>query len=190
MDTLTIASFDIGKHNFAFCIERVDMNHRGATFKDVCLNGTITHLVKTDLIPSEKNVDPASTFFTFMDKNKTLWDGCNIFVIEQQIKANYYALRLSYYLEAYLKLNYANFKMVSTFSSRSKTKLFEKHFMVSECGSKLARKKLCIQQAKQILMDRGDHKHLAMVNNEPKQDDLCDVICQLQAYKWSKMVKR
>jgi hypothetical protein len=177
----TIASFDIGKHNFAFCVEVVRVGCGLRTFEEVCLDGTITHLELANLI-HKKSHDPATEVFRFMDSHKTIWDHCNIFVVEQQVKLNQYAMRICHYVEAYLKLNYADFKSTIIFPARHKTEVFATTTM-----SKYQRKKLCTVKAKEILMARGDLKHLQRIKAGTKQDDLSDVICQLQAYKWLKL---
>ncbi len=46
------------------------------------------------------------------------------------------------------------------------------------------RKKSCIIKALEILEQRHDTDTIWKLERSQKKDDMCDVICQLQAYKW------
>jgi hypothetical protein len=49
---------------------------------------------------------------------------------------------------------------------------------------KPARKKWSVEKGVEILCSRGDTDGVALIESRGKKDDLCDVICQLQAYKY------
>ena len=113
MDSKTwIASFDIGKKNFAFCVEEVDVselhayenipvkfryNADGTPSPDmkvllskICKNGKIITFLNSDLTDGcapGKYLDP-ETFHNMtdlLDSYQKYWDKCSVFVIEQQM---------------------------------------------------------------------------------------------------------
>lgn len=112
MNKSYIASFDIGKCNFAFCIEEFDkealMNIKSIKKSDrynlngtptiemkkvldkVYSNGKIILFKNTDLTEGcvkGKSLDP-ETFYNMidlLDEYKEYWDKCEVFVIEQQM---------------------------------------------------------------------------------------------------------
>jgi len=151
------ASFDIGKHNFAICVEDV--------------NNNISYL---DNIMLAKTKYEFKHLFACMETRTSIWNTVNTFVIESQYRDNSVAKKISFHLEAYLKTKYPT-KRVVMFSSRMKT-----------AGLKMtyaARKKHCINAATQLLQDRNDADALSIINASAKKDDLCDAIMQLQIYK-------
>jgi tRNA splicing endonuclease len=50
--------------------------------------------------------------------------------------------------------------------------------------SKPERKKWAVKQASIILEERGESNVMDNIKTKAKKDDLSDVICQLQAYKF------
>lgn len=110
--SIWIGSFDIGKKNFAFCIEEIDRerlvqiqdvpsiaryNSDGtptermtALLNDVCMNGKIVlhHNVDiTENCDAKKTLDP-ETFHNMtdvLDRYSAYWDLCSLFVIEEQM---------------------------------------------------------------------------------------------------------
>ena len=50
------------------------------------------------------------------------------------------------------------------------------------------RKKWSVQKAVEILTMRGESNILESLTTAKKKDDLADVVCQLQAYKYSEIV--
>ena len=107
-----IASFDIGKKNFAFCVEQVDTeelikvpnlektlryNRDGTVtpkfrkiLRKVFLNGDIKLLENVDLTEGcvkSKYLDPRVfiNMTNLLDKYRDYWDKCQVFIIEQQM---------------------------------------------------------------------------------------------------------
>ncbi len=109
-------------------------------------------------------------------------------------------LKYHIHLEAYFKTCYGTFKEVVLFPSYHKTQVFEAEKWINldpltrktdKYGkpfyTKMSynnRKKSCIIKALEILEQRHDTDTIWKLERSQKKDDMCDVICQLQAYKW------
>src|SRR3990167_2610973 len=163
---MRIASFDIGKKNFAFCVEEFSPeNVRNAIlprlkerFTDngiptekmqecidiVCSLGFIIEYQNLDLTENcdkRKKLDP-ETFHNLtetLEKYNELRDSCDIFVIEQQIR--------------------------------------------KKAMAKPQRKKWSVEKALEILFDREENQMTDKIESVVKKDDLADTFLQLQAYK-------
>jgi hypothetical protein len=221
-DTIYIASFDIGKINFAFCIERCsirDISKKGdTTIEEMCSKGTIDTIDNVRLVSFPKNpvtrrrgprkgttYKPSGRYtfeslLNFLEQRKDLWNKCHIFVIEQQMSQNKEGLKISYHLEAYFKTCYGTFKEVVLFPSYHKTQVFEnEEWERSDPSTRRAekfqrvsyskRKRACIDKAFEILNGRQDQDTVYKLERSQKRDDMCDVICQLQAYKWLNLME-
>ena len=222
-NTLWIASFDIGKVNFAFYIEEINPNN----LKNICTipkhkrynsDGTPTNDFENiiDQVCSEgqvilfsnnnitKNCDKKAYFdpeilhnlTELLDEYSSFWDNCTIFVIERQMsfgrKFNTMALKIAQHCCSYFLLKYGRSKTIVDFPAYHKTQLLgaEKILKKPKKGKlsyktidKTARKKWCIEKASDILTQRNDIESLSEIMNQKKCDDICDCICQLQAYK-------
>ncbi|CCV01951.1 RuvC-like Holliday junction resolvase [Invertebrate iridescent virus 22] len=120
-----------------------------------------------------KPKDVGVAMFEVMDNFKDIWDKCNIFLIERQMTINLQALKLSHYLEAYLKIYYPNKKILNYNASKKTKKLG-----APSLKTKQDRKKWTIQYASNILCG----ENLEYFNNLSKQDDVADVICMIESY--------
>lgn len=214
-DILYIASFDIGKVNFAYCIERCSINgckvnKKETTIEEMCSNGIIDAIDNVRLVSVTKKLVmrkkelktyKSSGKYTFesllffLEKRKELWNKCHIFIIEQQMSQNKEGLKISFHLEAYFKTCYGTFKEIVMFPSYHKTQVFESEEWErtdpstrrKEKYQQLSyskRKKACVDKALEILKNRNDQDTIWKLERSQKRDDMCDVICQLQAYKW------
>lgn len=117
--------------------------------------------------------DVGLSLFRVMDSYKDVWDKCEIFLVERQMIINMQALKLSHYLEAYLKINYPS-KKVLNYNASTKTKKLG----APSLESKTARKKWTIEYALQML----DGENLVYFRNLIKQDDVADVICMIESF--------
>lgn len=146
-EDIYIASFDIGKVNFAYCIEKCslkDIKRRTeTTIDEMCSKGKIEIIDNVRLVSFPKNIvtrrrgprkgttyKPSGKYtfeslLLFLEERKTFWNKCHIFVIEQQMSQNKEGLKISYHLEAYFKTCYGTFKEVVLFPSYHKTQVFE-----------------------------------------------------------------
>ncbi len=121
----------------------------------------------------KKPKDLGLSLFEIMDSYKDYWDKCNTFLIERQMTTNLQALKLSHYLEAYLKIYYPCKKIIN-YNASSKTKKLG----ASNLKSKKDRKEWTIQYVLKLL--HGDN--LTYFKNLSKQDDVADVVCMIESY--------
>lgn len=224
-----LASFDIGKKNFSFYIEEVDLNalkqcedvsktsrYKACgtptdVFKDtldqLCSTGKKILLENVDLTigcDKSKYLDTKTMYnmIDILDQYSEYWEQCDAFVIEKQMsfgkRHNTMALKLGQHCWSYFAIKYGNVT-IEEFPAYHKTQVLgaEKIRKETKAGKvrykaidKPARKKWCITKALSILNDRGDLDTISLIQASRKKDDLCDVICQLQAYKYLQYVDK
>ena len=138
-----IASFDIGKKNFAFCVERFiskkieDINSNSAPKNEqlstIYNNGEIVLLENLNLTKNCDNsyLDP-QTFINMtetLDNYKEYWEKCHVFLIEQQMsfrgKRNTMALKLGQHCFSYFSILYKNSKKIIEFPAYHKTQVLD-----------------------------------------------------------------
>jgi hypothetical protein len=227
-DIVWLASFDIGKKNFSFYIEEVDLTqlkeikdipkvHRykpcgtpTVKFKRIldatCGTGTRILLENLDLtIGCDKSqyLDP-KVFYNMivaLDAREEYWSQCDAFIIEKQMsfgrRHNTMALKIGQHCWSYFAIKHPK-KTIVEFPAYHKTQVLgaTKVEKVTKTGKKQykaigkpARKKWCISRALVIVSERGDTEAITQIQLSKKKDDLCDVICQLQAYKYLHHIK-
>ncbi|ADO00387.1 hypothetical protein WIV_gp044 [Wiseana iridescent virus] len=121
----------------------------------------------------KKPKDIGVSMFQVMDEYKETWARCNVFLIERQMTINLQALKLSHYLEAYLKIYYPN-KKILNYSASKKTKKLG----AIDLKSKKDRKEWTVQYVLKLLT--GDN--LKYFTSLKKQDDIADVVCMIESY--------
>ena len=175
---------------------------------DVFLSGKKILLDNVDLTTgcdSSKYLD-TQVFYNMiemMDTHKDYWDQCDVFIIEKQMsfgkRHNTMALKLGQHCWSYFALRYGKSKKIVEFPAYHKTQVLgaEKKVKHTKNGKtryksmdKAARKKWCINKALTILDSREDIESISQIQDSYKKDDLCDVICQLQAYKYLTYVNK
>jgi hypothetical protein len=218
-DTVWIASFDMGKINFCFYIEEINLNElknisinsRNITKKErYNIDGTLTEKFKPVISSIEKNgkrilldnvslmencnkklkLDPNCflNMCNILDKYKHYWNHCSKFLIEVQMsfgrKINLTAIKLGQHCFSYfimlLRNNNTNISNIIEFPSYHKTKILG----AIKQMTKPERKKWSTERAFSILQNRQDNETIKILQSRVKLDDLSDVICQLQAYKF------
>lgn len=149
---MRIGSFDIGKKNFAFCIEEIDapvvpkipLKKRyeldgtptpefAEVLNQICLAGRIVLYKNTDLTA---NCDASAyldkeTFYNMTDtlnEYVELWDTCDVFLIEQQMqfgagKRNPMAQKLGQHCYSYFTFVYGRDKEVIEYPAYNKTQI-------------------------------------------------------------------
>lgn len=216
-----ICSVDIGKKNFCFYIEEVNVekisniknipkniryNENGTATTEmqnildqICNNGkTILHK-NSDLTHNcekGKYLD-TETFFNMndlLDKYGDYFDKCSIFIIEQQMKKNYMAMKLGQHCFSYFSIRYGRFKTILEFPSYYKTQIlgaekikgkkYKNGKFKWKTIDKTARKKWSIIKATEILKKRGEFDTIDNIKSKTKKDDLADTLSQLQAFKY------
>lgn len=192
-----IASFDIGKHNFAFCIEemnvdrtklcKIEKNKKNELESHVYPNGRILVLENVSISKgcTKNKFDPK----LFVNMNQVLeqfqlyWKHCTHVIIEEQMsfgknKTNGDASKLAQHCYSWFLIKFPEIK-IQSFRAYHKTQVL----CAPPKMTKPERKKWAVQEAKRILENRGDEVNLKKVNDCLKQDDLCDTCVQLQAFK-------
>lgn len=227
MENIWIASFDIGKKNFSFYIEKINILHF-KTIKninkknrynadgtctddftniltDIYKNGEKVLLENIDLTYNcDKKVylDPETMFnmYDILDNFSKYWDKCSIFLIEKQMSFgknnNTMAIKLGQHCWSYFCFKYGRFKTIIEYPAYNKTQILGAHKKQYKYNGKLRyksiskpeRKKWCIHKAIEILNTRNDLETISIIDSCKKKDDLCDVICQLQSFKYLNFV--
>lgn len=213
----TIASFDIGKLTFSFCIEetsgildigkipKLKYNTDGTCLPSfrpiidkVCLSGQIIFCETFNLTEgcdNKKKLDPRTlvNLKKVLDDHSSYFNRCDSFIIEQQMsfgkkKSNPMALKISHFLYSYLIIKYDLTKEIVDFPSYHKTKVLG--CPKEESKTKYRRKKWSSEICIWLLNERGDEKNLLKILSTGKKDDMADCILQLQAYKFLKSEKK
>jgi len=166
------------KNGRKILLENVDLTHD--TNKDLYLDSLIFH-----------------NMTKLLDYYIEYWDQCDIFIIEKQMsfrgKINTMALKLGQHCWSYFALKYGRSKEIIEFPAYHKTQILgaAKDEKCTKTGkisyqaiNKACRKKWCITKALSILTIKNDLDTITYIKSKRKQDDLADVICQLQAFKY------
>ena len=170
---MRIAAFDIGKRNFAICVEEDDKlllleNH------DLTSKGD-------DLIPVMLEMSRV------LAERKELFDGCASFLIEQQMffgkMKNVMAVKLAQHCLSHFINRYGVLRDIQEFPAYHKTRVYNAPKM-----KKPQRKKWAIQKAIEVLTERKD-PFLTKLDQFKKKDDVADAILHIQAYKILNCVK-
>lgn len=226
-----LASFDIGKKNFAFCVEEINLdslkkiknidlkkryNPNGTAtpefseiLKNVSENGKLILFKNSDLtknVVNKKNKPKTyldSEIFhnmvDLLDEYKEQWDRCSAFIIEKQMRCNGMALKLGQHCMSYFMVNYGRFKESIEFPSYYKTQILgaekiekktKKGKITYKAVDKKTRKKWSVEIAINILTARNELERITEIKSKAKRDDLGDVLCQLQAFKYLYFVEK
>lgn len=212
-----IASFDIGKVNFAFCIEKINLTElseletiplkarytkEGTCTSDfkklmdkVCQNGEIILLENIDLTigtDTKKYLDPLIfiKMTRMLDTYKDYWNQCSDFVIEQQMSFGNKRNTMALKLGQHC-LSYFLFNYAAFKNSIE----FPAYHKTKVLGSpkkmtKYERKTWSVKRAIEILQSRGSDHLLTELKSRKKKDDVADCITMLQAYKFLSYVDK
>lgn len=174
---MKICSIDIGKKNFAYCIED---NDKLVKFENIDL----TEGVPESKLKSFLHPQIFTNLSKHFDENIIDIADCDYIVIEQQMsfgkKVNPMALKIGQHTFSYFLLTHPDIAIIE-FPSYYKTQL-------NNAPTKMnytQRKQWAIHKACEILVDRGDYENLTRLTCSKKMDDLADVVCQSQAFKIS-----
>lgn len=164
-----IASFDIGKKNFCFCI--------GSLMRD-----EIIYFKNTDISKNNK-LDICLEMYKLLENYKFFWDKCSIFLIEKQMnfgyKRNNICVRLEIHLISFLLLNYKKEKKIIEYPAYNKTRVYE----APQFENTFKRKKWAVKKAIEILIENKNDKILNLLKQEKKKDDIADCILMIDSYK-------
>lgn len=159
---MTIASFDIGEKNFAYCIGTQNEIYKWC-HHDV---------MKTKL---QTLLESCVAIADILEQED--WLECEHIIIEHQMRANYRAQRISQHVWTWFHCKYPHIPVTFV-----KASLKTQHFLGENTLSAQGRKKWAIEKARAILTTRNDTKHLDLLAAHKKQDDLADTLLQLLAY--------
>lgn len=198
-----IVSFDIGKKNLAFCVEKTEINFTDELIiENVCNNGEIIAFANESLM---KNCDTKKYFdievlhnlTKLLNDNEELFAICDVILIEQQMNRNTMALKIGQHCFSYFLLKYGRNKIIIEFPSYYKTQILnapristvkklknETEKVTNRYMNKTERKKWAILRAKEILRDRSDSVFQKKIETMKKRDDVSDCILMIQAYKF------
>jgi len=139
------------------------------------------------------------TMTDVLDSHAKIWDTCNVFVIEKQMsfgkcKSNPQAVWLGHHCQSYFRFRYGRFKEVLEFPAYHKTQVLgaqKTATRINKSGTQMykavdkpVRKKWVVGKALEILALQDDDETIQKITNSKKKDDLSDVICQLQSFKY------
>ena len=213
MTVLWIASFDIGKKNFSFYIEEIELekiekfnlsynidgtptDNTDEYISKMCSRGNRILLDNVDLCHGCDNrlyLDPKVfvNMTQLLDLYGDYWKNCDIILIEKQMsfgkgKTNTMALKIGQHCYSYFSIKYPTAKIIE-FPAYLKTQVLGAAKVLKNSKyqgmDKPARKKWCECKAIEVLELRNDVDGLCKIRKAKKKDDMADVICQLQAFK-------
>lgn len=128
------------------------------------------------ILKNKKKIKPKDlglSMFEIMDNYKHIWKDCDVFLIERQLTINLQALKLSHYLEAYLKIYYPS-KKILNYNASTKTKKLG----AVNLKTKKDRKEWTIRYVENIL----EGENLKYFKSLKKQDDIADTVCMIESY--------
>ena len=212
--TSIIASFDIGKKNFAFIIEEVDLDrlHKitnvpvtkrynkdgtpneqfSKLLDDLYMCGKVLLIKNLDLTydcDPNKYFDPR-LFINMqdqLDKHIDYWNRCDAFIVEQQMS---FGRRKNNSMAVKLGQHCQSYFIIN-FHRFKKTLEFPAYHKTQILGApkaerktKPGRKKWAIKEAMNILNLRKDDDTLAEVTTKKKQDDMSDCLLMTITYSY------
>lgn len=157
-----IASFDIGEKNFAYCI---------GTEKSI--ETWCNHNIKK----SKNQTIVKSCIYISDILDEEYWLDCNKIIIEQQMRSNIRAQRISQHIWTWFYIKYPHIPIVFVRSS-----LKTQYFLGKNNLNNKERKDWSIDKALSILTERKDHKNITLLNDAKKKDDLSDTLLQMLAF--------
>lgn len=183
-----IASFDIGIKNFAFAILNIHTTFQSPSRADLYEHFDVIHFENLDLTtPGKKNIrandmmDIFENLYDVMDGFALFWEGCEVFLIEQQMQfrhaSNIKALKLSQHVLSYLLLHQRG-KTILEYPAYHKTQVWKAPPKLK----KHERKKWAIQIVQGILEQQSNH---ALLEGLKKKDDVSDCILMGLAYAYT-----
>ena len=197
-------SIDIGTRNLAFYIEEFNRHdisclchHRKMYEKDgTCTNSfskvlneieTNGYCIFFDLFDSGSDIDKSFLNITnYLDNHRYIFDLLSFILIEDQMKVNTNARRISQHIYSYFTFVYGSFRPIIVFPSHMKTKVLGCERKVKGISRKQRYKMIkewSVEHARKILENRKDFQYLDLYDNFRKKDDIADSINQLQAFK-------
>ena len=219
MTSELIASFDIGKKNFAFCIEEVNTN-KLKTIKNIPKNerynkdgtptkkfekilkalykcGNVIMMCNLDITENcndKKYIDPQLyiNLTDTLDKYQEYWNKCSTFIIEKQM-----SFRNKHNTMA-IKVGQHCFSYFSFYYRNFKTILeypaYHKTQVLGapkdEVKKKPQRKKWAVKKSFEILEERRDEVSTCALTSSKKKDDMADCLLMTITYTYLHFINK
>lgn len=178
-------------------LDQVFANGRIVLHKNLNLTENCDPKVKLDPETFHNMIDA-------LDKYAEYWDKCTAFVIEEQMsfgkKLNKMAMKLGQHCYSYFAFKYGRYKSIVEFPAYHKTQIlgapkvegkpYKSGKIRYKAMEKPQRKKWSVEKAIEILTNRGEMDVLEGLTSAKKRDDICDCICQLNAFKYKVYVDK
>jgi len=139
---MRVIAFDMGKKNFAWAIVDISTNV----------------VEKFDLVDLDQTTNVYKNLHMYLLKIEQVFNDCQVILVEQQMKTNYQALKLSQHVLAFFYLRFPE-KKILEWSASYKTKMFG-----LEKTTKFRRKQFAIQKVRESIV------------NDPVVSDLFDIL--------------
>ena len=188
---MRVASIDIGKKNFAFVVEEFDETDAAS--------GKVIEAVRVELDGGKETVrshsitiDTVRSLTSVLDSHSCILETCTVFLIEQHMSRNTFAVKLAQHCVSYFSIRYPPIpgapREIVVFPAYYKTKTLGAPKVENKRGrmvamSKPQRKKWSVQRAKAEAERKEDAVLLDALSNNKKKDDIADCFNQLQAFK-------
>lgn len=209
---MRVASFDIGKKNFAFCVESFDESNISGTrlpkskrynadgtptpemnriLGDVYDQGVIEVIENQDISENchltRFDMNILRNMIRCLNAYQEVWKTCQVVLVEQQMtfgrKMNVVAIKIGMACIAYFLTRFPHIQVIE-YPSYHKTQVLG----APKGMTKLERKKWATDEAAAILLQRGDMDTYAFIQTSKKKDDMSDVIVQLQSFKYLHLI--
>lgn len=149
---MKIVAFDMGKINFAWAIVDISTNV----------------IEKFDLVSLDSDLNIYRALHGYLLKIESNFIDCVTILVEQQMKTNYQALKLSQHVLAFFYLRFPE-KKIQEWSANYKTKLFG-----LEKTTKSKRKQFAIEKVRNYI--KNDPVVSELFETLKKKDDVADCI--------------
>jgi hypothetical protein len=205
---MRVASFDIGKDTFSWCVEElqddvIKKSHHEITkqkkllktkkriiSEDLLLHGRILTWQTHSIVGNrDYDIEARKTLFSLLQKNKEIWETCQTFVIEQQQEVvrfkqvNPKAVKIGEAALSWLIIHFPN-ATFDVFCPVNKTRVFD----APKKMKPQQRKQWSCEKAEEILTKRDDQQSLSILLQLKKKDDISDAFMQLQAWKQMRLL--
>jgi len=176
-DHYQLISIDPAKKNYAF---RIEKRYHSGKITTIAFDKT-----QIEEIIDDGKITICNTYkvlSNFLDKFEMFYKHCHFIIIERQLPQNYKATRIAQHTLSYFMLKLTNSPLLPSFIEIN-PKLKGKILGAPKNINDKQLKYWAIEKGTAILHARNDTFALQILNKfKNKQDDLCDTICQAEAF--------
>lgn len=188
-------SIDPSRKNYGFRIER--RYHTGKIETLIYRRFTLEYVLDQSNIPSDNNnagqqkkktnaKKKPDMLYVFdvltgiLDYHSKYYQDCHFIVIERQLPFNYRSFRIFQHTLSYFLIKLKDAPLLPQIMELD-SKLKSHQLAPGEDFTKNALKKWSVKKCEELLKLRNDTLGLELFNQQRKQDDLADTVCQLEA---------